>query len=249
MQRLFLFLVSLLMIAISNAQVKKGNFIAEGNIGSISMGKNDTKYLSESFSNTSEGKDFAISFYPKVGYCFSKKIIAGAALDFSFNNNRYTGFDDNERKVSSSKYKNSTLGISPFIRYYFAESKNRLSAFYAQISGGLNVDVSNSNEYTYYDGPTGNITSTAHYNYIKNYPSVIANGGIGINRFLYESIALNGMIGYQYFRNKEKTTYDSTPAGGTTTSSPESTYTYTSKSIIWSIGISAFFPSCRKKNK
>ncbi|MEI2750528.1 MAG: hypothetical protein V9E88_17445 [Ferruginibacter sp.] len=128
------------MFAISNAQVKKGNFIAEGNIGSISMGKNDTKYLSESFSNTSEGKDFAISFYPKVGYCFSKKIIAGAALDFSFNNNRYTGFDDNERKVSSSKYKNSTLGISPFIRYYFAESKNRLSAFYAQISGGVNID-------------------------------------------------------------------------------------------------------------
>ncbi|MEI2750529.1 MAG: hypothetical protein V9E88_17450 [Ferruginibacter sp.] len=102
---------------------------------------------------------------------------------------------------------------------------------------------------TYYDGPTGNITSTARYNYIKNYPSVIANGGIGINRFLSESIALNGMIGYQYYRNREKTTYDSTPAGGTTTSSPESTYTYTSKSIIWSIGISAFFPSCRKKNK
>ena len=60
MQRFFLLVFSLLMIAISNAQVKKGNFIAEGNIGSISMGKNDTKYLSESFSNTSEGKDFAI---------------------------------------------------------------------------------------------------------------------------------------------------------------------------------------------
>ncbi len=229
------------------AQISKGHLLLEGSIGDLNISKTNTKYLLESTANTSKGNEFGFSLYPTVGVCLTNNIVVGSSIECSFFNNKYAGYDDNNKKVSSSKYINTSVGLFPFLRYYIPVNKKGSSYFFVQISGGANIDLSSKNEYIYYDGPSGNITSTAKYNYIKQYPQIKAGISGGFTRFMAKEVALHAMVGYQYFRNKEKTTYESTPAGGTTTSSPESTYTYENKGFTWNIGISAFIPSCNKK--
>jgi hypothetical protein len=229
------------------AQVKKGNWLVEGNIGNFSFYK--SKNQSESGGSiTSKSESLGTSFgvYPKGAYFVINNLAVGSTLglSFSYYNNKYF----NPAGIKTSDY-NSFYGyidIIPFLRYYFPNKKSEKLRFYGQVGGGISIQYFSKYEGTSYNS-TGDITSTYQQKYTKPYIYATAEILIGLNYFISKQIAINSSLGYQY--NNSSSTYNSTSTTplGVSTTSPDYKSSYQNHRFNWMLGFTYIIPG--KKNK
>jgi hypothetical protein len=231
----------------SFAQLKKGNLLVEASFGNIGYSKYDSKNESVGATTKYDGSSFSFNLYPRVGFFVSDKFVVGAEVDIYTGSSKYNYFNATGAKSSDSKSSSTTLGVLPFVRYYFAASKNGKSFFYGQAGGGIHIDVANNNESRGYSSSTGLPTYTSKTNYIKKYSTVSGNASLGWNHFLSDNVALNFNLGYRYNQNKYSYTYTNTPASGIATTSPEAATTYINSGINWGMGFTMIIPRGKKK--
>lgn len=112
-----LFIATLFITFISNAQIDKGNWMMGGSGG---LSNNKTK--SNGFSN--EGTNIYIS--PNVGYFVIDKLNLGASVLLSF----YT----------QSSTTTTTYSLSPYVRYYFLEKEKQINIF-SEVSYGFQKQI------------------------------------------------------------------------------------------------------------
>jgi hypothetical protein len=229
------------------AQLKKGNLLVETSFGNIGYSKYDNKSESLGTSSKNDGSNISFNLYPRVGLFISDKFVVGAELDIYTNSSKYNYFNTTGVKTSDSKSSNTSLGLLPFVRYYFAASKNGKSFFYGQAGGGINMEIANNYESKSYSGSTGILTSTFKYDYTKKYTTLSGNASLGWNHFLSDNVALNFNLGYRYSQYKYSYSYTSTPVSGTPTIGPEQTYTSINNGINWGMGFTMIIPRGKKK--
>lgn len=108
------FPIFLFFLAITGSafpQISKGHFLLGGNLRFESVKAN---YYPNS---ESQSTNFFLS--PNVGYFFFNKLAGGLRVDFS-------SYKSNSSQVES---KQTTTGISPFLRYYFLPTASKINAF------------------------------------------------------------------------------------------------------------------------
>ncbi|MBA2612105.1 MAG: hypothetical protein H0U95_09045 [Bacteroidetes bacterium] len=241
---LSLAILSFLIIStpkIMTAQTKKGNWLAEGNLGNINLSNNKNESISGPNTGKTESQDFYISLYPRIGYFINDNFVIGTTLNISYQTNRYKSYWSNGVKSYDGKYKGSSTGLSPFLRYYFTKNaKNRL---YSQIGGGMNMDIFRNDELTtFYD--TGDISGT-YKNSLKG--QVISGEAlIGFNHFFTNKIAVNSSIGYNYSKRIQNTTFNST-YGGITSAPQETKSTNVTGNVVWNFGFTIIIAGKNEK--
>jgi hypothetical protein len=172
MKQIVLLISLILIIRISaSAQTEKGSFLIGGS-GRTNYGSN----------NSNKSESYNLTFYPQAGYFLFKNFALGIKPAISYNRYHY---------LNSFIQKSTTLGISPFIRYYVGSSKIRL---FFQGSVGFNQThnhviginpppldpfISNSNDHTF----TQEI-------------------GVGLVYFINEHVGLEALINYNHNTNK-----------------------------------------------
>ncbi|MVM29939.1 outer membrane beta-barrel protein [Spirosoma sp. HMF4905] len=191
-----IYIVLLLLIHFSvKAQTEKGRWNAGVSIGSFSYQKNDF------------GKSFSASISPSAGYFVAKNWLLGIGIPFSYVSGNYTGF------VNSQKNQSTTIGVSPFARYYIGPSKLKP---YLDIA----YTFSHSNYHT--DNSIDEINSKSN--------STTLTPSLGLAYFLNQNISLNAQLGYNWY--SVKTTNDSGIGDGTN---------YSYKNATLGIGFNIFF--------
>lgn len=125
--------------------------------------------LSTSDNKNSEIKETEFNFTPKAGYFFTDKIAAGINL--------HIGSSTEDRYGIDSKEKSNSFGAGLFGRYYFLELGSRFKT-YAE----LNADYHNAKSELTIAGTTTDNPATNSFG---------VNGGVGINYFLTDKIAVN----------------------------------------------------------
>jgi Outer membrane protein beta-barrel domain len=240
------FAMALLSVTPAEAQqLKKGNMLVETSMGDININTGKTKYESPTnVTSRYNSKSFGITLSPRVGFFLSDNFVLGTEVNISLYNSNEDDFNSTGVKTSDSKFRSTSIGLSPFARLYFP-GKNPRSVFYGQLSAGFNTDVSRKQDYVYYNA-LGAITNKFKYNYSKKPSNYGGNVKVGWNRFLTESIALNMDLGYEFRRNTQTSTYTNTPAVGPATTSTSSKYTYNRSGVVWGLGFTMFIP-CKKK--
>jgi len=222
----------------SNAQLTKGNWLFEGNLGNISFNNGNSKNTGTGFKSESVSKNFNIDFYTRAGYFLTNDFALGADLGLGFNNGTYESTNTNGIKTSESKSSSTYMNVGPFVRYYLPSTKQTFR-FYGQVGAGINMTLSIKNEGKSFNGTTGVLSNDYFYNYPKKYNTFSANGAIGMNYFLSGTTALNSSIGYYYSKAKQTTNFTST-SGGVTTTSDNTHYEYDNSRISWSLGFTIF---------
>lgn len=169
-------LFSLFFISI-NAQIFVG-----GNVGfNTSNDKTDN-----GIATTQKESAYSLSLYPKAGMFLSEKLALGVSFDIYFSGDK-SGV--NTETISKS----STIGVSPFLRYY-AINWNKFSV-YGQ--GSIGLGFSNSSVKT--GGSTTDGPKTTRL-YIGFFPGLSYN----ISDKLSFETSLNFLsFGYNYFTTKD----------------------------------------------
>lgn len=232
-QILSLPIIILLIISTSNtltSQTKKGNWLTEGNLGNINLSNNKNESTSGTNTSKSENQGYYISLYPRVGYFINDNFVLGTTLNFSYQSNKYKSYWDNGVKSYDGVYSGSSVGLSPFLRYYFTKnSKNRL---YGQLGGGMNIDIFRNDAATTFYG-NGDISGT--YKNPSKGQVVSGEALIGFNHFFTDNVAFNSSIGYNYGKRTQNTTSNST-YGGITNAPQETKSTNITGNVIWNFG-------------
>jgi hypothetical protein len=228
-------LVILVSLSCQNAtaQLSKGNWLFEGNLGNISFGNSDSEYVSGTSISTYKSSGFSFDIFPRAGYFITNNFVLGATTGFGFNSGKSENKNTAGIKTGENNYSGSYANLIPFIRYYFP-GKEKLR-FYGQAGAGINITLSQKSEGKSFNGTTGNLNYNYHIDYPKKYNSFSANGLFGMNYFLSNTTALNSSIGYYYSKGKETSVYvqDTTPTS-------ESKYSANSSRIEWSVGFTIF---------
>jgi hypothetical protein len=168
--------LSLLCISL-NAQ-----FFVGGNVGFNASGNN----TENGFTTTDKGSSYAFNISPYVGKFLSEKFAAGLALNLAISNNK-SGVN------FETQSKSSTIGVSPFLRYY-AIKWNKLSV-YGQANIGLEFTKSNQK--------TGGIT-TVDSKATRTYLTVVPVLAYAVNDKFSLVTALNILsFGYSYSFSKD----------------------------------------------
>lgn len=241
-------IITVCIVIFSNqlqAQLKKGNWLFEGNLGNISFNDGNSKNESGSFKNESASNNFYFDFYPRAGYFLTDNFVLGSEIGFGFSSGTSESTNTIGVKTSESKNSSSYLTFGPFIRYYFPSS-NQALRFYGQAGAGINMTLSNKSEGKSFNGTTGILSNEYSYNYPKKYNTFSASGAIGMHYFLSSTTALNSSIGYYYSKAKQTSNYTST-SGGIATTSDDSNYEYNNSRISWSIGFTVFLDNQKKE--
>lgn len=232
------------------AQFAKGTVLVEGSVGNISIYKADYNYeyfnTIPSTMTKSDYKSFGFGLNPSAGIFLTNKLVIGTALNIYFSSSKSNSFNKNGIKSSDGKSSSASLGISPFVRYYFAGCKSQKTMFYGQVAGGVSTDLSNKSDYKYYNN-AGVFTNSYKYNYPKKYFTYSAQVLLGLNHMLSQNVALNMGLGYSFSQNTQTSNYTITNSGGVSTTSSNTKYTNKYNNINWSLGFTMFIP--RKKGK
>lgn len=234
-------IITICILIFSNqlqAQLKKGNWLFEGNLGNISFNDGHSKNTSGSFKSESNSNNFYIDLYPRGGYFLTDNFVLGSEIGLGFSSGTSESRNTIGVKTSESKTSSSYLTFGPFVRYYFPSNKQTLR-FYGQAGAGINTNLSNKSEGKSFNGTTGVLTNEYFYNYPKKYATFSASGLIGMHYFLSNTVALNSNIGYFYSKAKQTSNFTST-SGGITTTSENSEYEYNNSRISWSVGFTIF---------
>lgn len=160
-------------------QLKKGDLLLDFTAGSI-IGK-------ENFQYSKSPKYWHYSnLNPSVGYMVNSHLMAGTGVSLYYGKNY-----SSNTGLSISK----TLGVSPFIRYYFF-SENKLMPF-------VFINSSFSREIQEYEDEyvSANLTSFKTWR-------ISALTGMGINLFIAKNIMLETYVGTTLFENKNVTPWN-----------------------------------------
>jgi hypothetical protein len=180
-----LVITALAMISFANAQ--KGTVLVSGNLGF-----NTQKESNQS----SESKNYGLSFYPKVGYQFKDNWTVGVESGFSSAKNEYL---NSEYLNSESVSKNFTAGA--FVRY--SKSLSPMFLLYADLGVGYqNRKVTNTyplqpSSTVTFDGVYMNLTPGLFLNIKNNFGLNFGLGGLSYSDT--KSNQNNGSNRYFYF--------------------------------------------------
>ena len=119
MKKIFVTVICIALYKFSFSQIDKGYWLVGGNAGFESYNSTYTTSL-----NNTSSKQTNISFSPKIGYFFVKKIAAGLNPKFTYGHYNPTG---SSTAVSSSSY---SFGIGPFFRYYFLNDEKQYNILF-----------------------------------------------------------------------------------------------------------------------
>jgi hypothetical protein len=152
--------------------ISEGDKLIGGNIrGSIGKIKSQ---------HTAKYSNFSIN--PKYGVFLTSKLVLGSGIQFSYFLNK----NEIDFLNFKSETKSINLGITPFIRYYFS---NQL---FFQFRAGLLL--LKTNQFDINNGVRND------YNLANRYQYTLAPG-IGYNLFLTESLAIEGILSYEYIKS------------------------------------------------
>ena len=163
MKKLFLLLFFAISALVVNAQTEKGRCTVGANIGDF------TYYKQGAFTN------FSINVSPQGGYLIADNLLIGSSVPFSFGQTR---------SANDFKGTSFSLGLAPFIRYYFLPGNLKP---YVGMTGSYSV-----NKQTY--SSPAELTA-------KGFTVGFAPE-LGIAYFINRSIALNGALSYNVLRGK-----------------------------------------------
>lgn len=229
----------------TSAQFGKGNWLAEGSIGNISITNTKSETSQQGLTSNSETKGFGFAIFPKAGYFITDDLVLGASLSFGVSSSKSEGYNSNGIRTSESKSSTSYVGLSPFLRYYF-KGTDKLR-FYGQLQAGYDMDLSDKYDTKSYNGTTGVLQNTATQDYKDNYAAPNVSGAIGLNYFLTDNVALNSSIGYYYSKATYSYSYSVTNVQtGVTSTQPDVDYSSTRNNIIWNVGFTMIV--CRGKS-
>jgi hypothetical protein len=248
----------LLLLTFTNviAQRKQGNKTLGAYIGSstINPGGNYKYEYPATPANNSETNQtsFGIGVSPTVGFFVTDNIVVGTNLDLYYSTYKSTSPEKTTGSVtrsSTSKSNSFSFGLSPFVRFFFGDSK---SAFwpYAEIGGGISTGPYNSNSTYRYK----TATPATSYNYTsdgKTTGALNISGGakFGAVKMFNPNIGLDFSAGIRYTKSKStnksdyKYVYDAT----TPTISGNSEYTYSSTYYPISVNVGVFIVVGNKK--
>ena len=240
-QILSLAIVSLLILSIPKSlksQTQEGNWLVEGNLGNINLSNNKNELTYETNTYKSEERIRNVSLFPRVGYFINNNFVLGATVNLRYQSNRSTSYRDNGVKSNDGITRNGSIGLSPFVRYYFTQnSKNRL---YGQLGGGIDIDIiGNSKGTSYWDN--GDTYSTNKSTSEGN--NISGEALIGFNHFLTDNVALNLSVGYNYGKRTRSTTFNSTYSDGTANEPFKTGNTTITGNVVWSLGFTMIIPS------
>lgn len=227
------------------AQAKKGNILTESSVGNIYIGNSNSSYETVGTypnKSTSKSQSFSLDLYPSVGIFLSDKLVVGGKLDLYFYSSKYKSYDDKSRLTNDSKSSNISLGLLPFVRYYFWKNADEKSLLYAQASGGGYFYLTDKYESKNYDVATGLLTYNMEYEYPEKYKRYAVEVMVGWNRFLSENVALNIGLGYNYSKSSQSNRYIYNYSSGLTTTSDLNKSEYKYSQVRWDIGLSIFIP-------
>ena len=178
MKKILLFSLFLAVSSISFTQINKGQFFIGGKISFESFKEENSRYDTYHLTN------FYIS--PGAGYFIIDKLAAGLRFDFDTYNSKS---DNNETHLNSTT-------ISPFIRYYFLPSTNKVNAL---------IDVSYIHNRT-------KLSSSDYEGYTQKSNGFNISAGPSI--FLTDKIALEFIFGFKHtksdnYGNTETNTFNS----------------------------------------
>lgn len=124
MKRLLVLLATAGIVSVTHAQLSKGQWIVGGNAGfSYSDTHEEFKYV------TASNKSSSLQLSPVAGYFVLDKFCIGLRpraewLRIKTNGVEYINGDE---AVYTSDSKSTTLGIGPFVRYYFLPKGNKIN--------------------------------------------------------------------------------------------------------------------------
>ncbi|MEY3444651.1 MAG: hypothetical protein RLZZ519_2932 [Bacteroidota bacterium] len=242
-RNLFLLFLVMLGAGSATAQIQKGSFFVETDFGNVGISSNNGRSAAnDSVYSFTRSRYFGFGLYPRAGYLLTDNLAVGAEVDFYFNTSSSDYLNVDEVKTSTSKSNNISIGLGPFVRYYFARSSNGKSAFYGQATVGLNAELMSKYGSESYD-TDGVVTSTFDYDYSKPYKYLYGSAQVGWNRMLADNVALNLALGFRYMQTTQTYSYTYTYPNGTSNTSDIYHYRNSSLNLTWSGGITMFIPT------
>ncbi len=230
----------------ATAQFKKGTVLLETNFGNIRIGKAYNESQGVSSTTKNEQKFSNINFYPRVGLFLSNNVVIGTGLTLGVGSNKFEYFDIADKKTTDIKSSFTTIGLDPFIRYYFNASNNTWSRFYLNLAGGISADLTNKYESKSYNPATGALAGIFAYDYPKRPFGYYASLLLGYNNMIAKNVALNLNLGYRYGGFNYDQGYSNTSALGVTTPGPVTKILNKTGSIEWGVGLSILIPRNKK---
>jgi hypothetical protein len=174
-------IISLLTLTISCfAQTEKGSLMIGGSLGTNS-GKNTNYDI------------FNIYFTPQAGYFVINNLAIGTGIELSYGSSTV---DFPTTPSESYKYNISTVGFTPFVRYYLGEKK-------------MKPFVQGVYTYSYFSEsktPVGS-TQTSISGYIAH-----ATLGGGLAYFIAQNVSIDATLDYQVFRSNAAFVFNNQPA-------------------------------------
>lgn len=223
------------------SQIKKGNWLVEGNLGNISILNNKNEFGSGVITSKSENQGYYISLYPRIGYFLNNNLVLGTTLNFSYRSSKNILYWTNGVKAIDAVSNGGSIGLSPFLRYYFTtNSKNR---FYGQLGGGMDIDMFQNYESNTYN-ETGEKSES--YKNPSNGQDISGEALIGFNHFFTDHVAFNSSLGYNFSQRTQYNIYSSINNGITTTQ-PEAKSISTTGNVIWNFGFTIIISGKKAK--
>jgi outer membrane protein len=145
------------------AQTEKGRWMVGLSVGSLT-------YQEQPSTNY---KAFSISLSPSAGYFVINNLLVGTGLPLSLSTSKT---DNPGLPIKSTS---TGIGLAPFVRYYFGESKLKPYV-------GISYSYS-QNKYTY-KTLLGDVSGTGHTTFIVP--------GVGLAYFINRNVALNASLNY-----------------------------------------------------
>lgn len=103
--------MALLFASLANAQTEKGGWTVGAQVGSIS------------YSSQQSNKSFTVLLSPSIGYFVAKNVVVGASIPGFYSSNRFSSLG--QPSFNTYESTNTQIGLSPYVRVYFGESKLR----------------------------------------------------------------------------------------------------------------------------
>ena len=204
----------------SQAQFKKGTLMVGTTVGSTSYSSanSDYDYDNGQLRNT-DTKTFGFSVGPQLGIFFTRNMVVGATLSLSLTSTHTITNISNAgvNTGTDTKTTNTTLGIGPYLRYYFASQFSH-NMFFAQVDGSVATGTGSTSGSGFTATTTtetsGSVSGIFNWN---------AGGSLGLEHFFDPRIGMDVAVGYHYThaksqnRNTTNTTHDANSSVTTAT--------------------------------
>lgn len=218
-----------LLLALSGLalpQNKKGTWFLGTSFGSAgySLSKSESGDASSPHVTKSDGGSYSLSVYPTIGYYLQDDLVLGAYLTLGYYGANTDYSNNYNSSTSSSNYKELSIAIGPFIRYYFGKDGAKGRPY-------LHAYVQ-TNLYPVYSGESTSNPGTDYTYEYPNYKSLSAGLQIGYEHYLNPTVGLQYFVGYSFSSYSYDTKYDY-PTG----IDPVYTYKATSHGFTFGVGL------------